>query len=343
MPAVPSLHRAALMGAMSASGLVQADSVPVPHLVAIDTIGSASPDFGLPPDPLRVPVTALRLRFDLPMLPVAADFLLVHAGADRRFDTLDCAAQGGDDVAMPVASLAGSADAREVVLNLTTPHGLAAGVWRVLACDSLRSLAGVVLDGDGDGSAGGHALRALLVAEDPQLDNPNFSAGLDGWIVRGTGNYTVEVVTDDADGSAHSRALRIAGRNGATVLLGSSTCVQVPALNEMVSYRSRFRYRVLQGRVVVTTDVATGFSGDQGEPECLGPSISARDQLVWPAATPGFALHDAGTRMLPAFPHAGLTLFLASPDDAFEILIDDVGLTFDPNVVFRSRFEPDLY
>lgn len=343
MPAVPSLRRAALMGALSASGLVQAASLPVPHLVAIDTIGSASHDFALPPDPLRVPVTALRLSFDLPMMPAPADFVLVRAGADRRFDTLGCAAPGGDDVALPVTALASSADAREVVLHLAAPRGLPAGAWRVLACDSLRSLAGVALDGDGDGSAGGHALRALAVAEDPQLDNPNFSAGLDGWIVRGSGEYQVEVVSDDADGSAHSRALRIAGRNGATVLLGSSTCVQVPATNATVSYRSRFRYRVLQGRVVVTTDVATGFSGDQGEPECLGPSISARDQLVWPAPTPGFEVHDAGARMLPAFPHAGLTLFLASPDEAFEILIDDVGLTFDPNMVFRSRFEPELY
>ena len=80
----------------AASGPIYAVILPLapPHLLAIDTSGSETTGFSLPAQPLIVPVTQLRLRFDqsLDVLAVEAlaNFRVVEAGADKLLSTAAC-------------------------------------------------------------------------------------------------------------------------------------------------------------------------------------------------------------------------------------------------------------
>jgi hypothetical protein len=341
MPDATRLRHAAclvLFGATSAQA-----ALPVPlQLVAVDSVGSESADASLPTQGLIVPVTALRLHFSAEVLASATHFRLVAAGPDQANDTAACAAiAADDDLALPIPAIQSGPDGREITLMLDTVRGLAAGRYRLSVCDSLPTAGAPALDGDGDGLPGGHAWREFEIAESPQLDNPNFNDGLDGWTVVGNGDFTVTPASDDADGSAHSGSVRITGRGGATVLLASDTCVQVGSGRApgIVDYRARLRYRALSGRVALTALVNTGFAGDLGEPDCIGPGVGAQHALRFAQPAAVFGVLDSGPRELPSFPHATLTLAIGSPDGEFEVLVDDVGLTFDRDIVFRSRFD----
>jgi hypothetical protein len=115
------------------------------------------------------PVAALTVTFSESMngvdLRAASNYQLVGAGSNGVFDD-------GDDVlyALVVATLAENAGAMLSVVG----GELSTGRYRltVLGNDSLHDLAGLSLDGDGDGTAGGDYVREFSVARpgDANLD-----------------------------------------------------------------------------------------------------------------------------------------------------------------------------
>src|SRR5688500_13842067 len=92
---------------IAASGAVAALALPAaPRLSVCDTSGSEPVGFAAPASPLIVPVTQVRLRFDLPLATQPgtgaespSNFRVVAAGPDGVIATTACGAQSaGDDV-----------------------------------------------------------------------------------------------------------------------------------------------------------------------------------------------------------------------------------------------------
>lgn len=321
----------------------QAQPIP-PHLIVFDTDGSDSAGFGTPPEPAEAPVTAMRLRFDLPVAPVPLDFRLVHAGRNDVLETTNCAAvPDGDD--RSVAVLATDVfEGSGVLLALDAPTGLASGRYRLLACDSLASLAGLPLDGDDDGLPGGIARRDFRVAHDPQLRNPGFATGDSRWKIANlglAGKVDASWSPLDADASATSGAMRVAGSVGAIASVVSATCAIVPPppSGTTVPASVRFRYRVLSGDVRFVVTIRTGFAGDVGESGCLGPSLSHTYVVDPTGPMPDFSTHDSGTIDLEALPVAEFAIRIIGLGGDYEVLLDDVGLNLESAAVFTSSFE----
>ena len=126
------------------------------------------------------------------------------------------------------------------------------------------------------------------------------------------------------------------------VEVGSTTCIE-PWFSEANRGRMRFRYRVLEGNVSLAVGLRFGFAGDMGEPECLGPHSGLYmplPQVALPSTE--FATFDSG--LLPFFwAPRGMVyigLFLrSSATEASEILLDDIGFTFDGDAIFNGSFE----
>jgi hypothetical protein len=323
-------------GALHAQGGVQ--------LLGWDANGSDSHGFALPDAPLKAPVTALRLRFDRPVIPLLADYRLVSAGLDGRIDTLSCVSRSaGDDIALPLRSAMALGSSDEIVLSIDAPRGLRNADYRLLVCDSLLGWDGRALDGDHDGLPGGAAWRDFVVTQAPQLDNPNFTGDLLGWQVANLSRGSVEAnwTAEDADASAASGSLHLRGSGGARVALTSETCIRVrdTSVADRLTSNVRFRYRVLNGSVRIAVVAATGFSGDQGEPDCLGPAVRRRYEFEAEASDGAFLTHDSGWFQLPAMPLAAFGLQIRSLGGEFELLLDDIGFSFNPEAIFTSQFE----
>lgn len=330
---------------VSTSTAATALPLPAPALQGADTIGSESADLTLPHAPLHVPVTALRLRFTLPMLVSLADFAVVAAGNDGLFSTTGCAGALGDDVALAPAALLSFDQGRELVLRLPAPRGLAAGRYRLIACDTLASAQGVILDGDGDGLPGGHARRDLQIALTPLLDNPGFESSLASW------NPTfVPLLAEagwsaiDADGAPGSGSLRIAGLTGNGVRVDSLGCEALPLTTSAAQhYTLRLRYRVLSGHMRLFVTVARGFGPETGEPMCIGPGAWHTEVIDAGGPSTDFVTWEKQLQLSGPFPLATLEVYAIDRHDSsaprYEVLLDDLGLSLDTRAIFGADFE----
>lgn len=322
--------------------------MPAPRLVDIDTSGSETAAFALPAQPLIVPVTQVRLRFDqaLTALPGGElespdKFRVLAAGSDDVFSTASCTAQAaGDDVAISIASVRWDAAGKEIALRLDAPTGLPRGSYRVIACDTLSGLGGLPLDGDGDGLPGGPAVRLLSIRETSHTSNPGFDDSIDGWRAYpiGVADVTLQHHAADADDASSSGALRVESPSTrGAIRLQSDACALVGG--QTPAWRTRLRYRVLQGTVRVVVQTWFGFTGDAGETGCNGPGTE-RSVGFTAAASDAFATFDTGWRTVPGFPLATSWVFVTSTDGApFEILFDDIGFSLDSQVIFRDDFQ----
>jgi hypothetical protein len=324
-----------------ASGALDAQALSA-QLIAFDTDGSDSVGFAAPAGPIHAPVTALRLRFDLPVLPELGDFRVIRAGADGVLDTVACGIPPiGDDLALDLLAVATSVDG--IVLSLDAPTGLPSGEYRLLVCDSLGGLDGLPFDGDADGLPGGIALRDFAITHDPQLDNPGFTADTARWSVANLSIGSVVAAWDavDADASATSGALRVTGSLGSFALLRSDTCVPVHEsfASGPVPATVRMRYRVLSGSVRFVVTARTGFAGDLGEGPCDGPGQSRSYFVDAGSPSADFQTHESGALSLEALPHGELEIGIVGLGGPFEVLLDDIGFNFASRVVFESSFE----
>jgi hypothetical protein len=320
-----------------------------PRLAGIDTAGSETVGFAAPGGPLIVPVTQLRLRFDAPLatqpgtgVESPANFRLIEAGADGLLATSTCGAQaGGDDAFVTLLAATWNSVDNEAVLHPEAAAGLPRGHYRVIACDSLLGLGGLPLDGDGDGLPGGVALRDFAILETNGVANPGFDASADGWEAVPLGLVPVGLARAplDADGAASSGALRVAsGPLSGPALVRPPACVTVGFATPSPTWRTRLRYRVMQGNVRVQVNAWFGFTGDAGETGCDGPGMT--DSRSFTASAAGaFATFDTGWQVARPFPLATMSIQLSATDGLpFEILLDDVGFSLDSQVIFRDDF-----
>jgi hypothetical protein len=341
---LPTLALCAVAG-IAASGPIHAQLVP-PQLLGIDTSGSDTAAFALPGTPLIAPVTQIRLRFDQPLAILPAEsptnFRVVEAGADAVLATSACGAQAaGDDTLVEILGARWNGTGNEIALRLNAPAGLARGRYRVIACDTLLGLGGLAFDGDNDGLPGGVALRDLAIRETSHVENPGLDDSIDGWEAVSLGLFPIAKahVPDDADDAASSGALRI----GSAPFPGSAlvlppVCVNVGFSTASPSWRTRLRYRVLQGQVRVQVTTWFGFSGDGGEIGCVGPGITDSRSFDAMVST-DFDTFDTGWRTAQPFPLATTWIHVSSRDGLpFEILLDDVGFSLDSQLIFRDDF-----
>lgn len=314
------------------SGLVHAQAT-LPQLIAIDTSGSETPNFGLPDAPLGTPVTQLRLRFDAALPAISSSvFRVVEAGADRLADTLACGLlPTGDDIDIGIAGVHWDASHFEATLQLDAPRGLPRGRYRVLACEAI----------DIGGLPGAAARREFTVDETPVLENPGFDDSIAGWTTPNLPGVATAAHAPlaDADDAPQSGALR-AVASQALQLAQDGCTVLYPLVGWGDSnWRLSLHHRVVTGSVRITAEMWTGFSGDMGEPECRGPGIT--DRVFFDAqAAPSFSTYDSGWRPFEAMPLAQLRLWVSSRNgQPFEVLFDDLGLRFDSRVIFRDDFD----
>ncbi|QKK02868.1 MAG: beta-propeller fold lactonase family protein [Pseudomonadota bacterium] len=157
------------------------DDVTPPEVFEI--LAVAAPEAGslMPGAVIDNAVTQLLVRFDKPMDSGAAADLASFRLLEGVVDPAGVAC--GD----PDAGLLGSAGYigpdRLSHLRVDAPTGLAAGDYTLIVCDSLEDFNGNGLDGNGDGSAGGHFGLSFTVAWNNLLPNPNFDdpLGPDNW------------------------------------------------------------------------------------------------------------------------------------------------------------------
>lgn len=294
------------------------------RLVAVDTIGSDSADFGLGPAPILAPVTSLRLQFEFPVSLQATDLQLIEAGPDGRIDTLFCMEQpAGDDQRIALNAIRHGVPASEVAADFGPASGLAAGRYRFLLCDQMTW----------------PTLRHdFSIAETGRLANPNFSTNLDGWRVAALSGSAPQVThsNQDADGSAVSGAVRVVGATRSALLLYSESC----AHDLYGANRLRLKHRVLQGEVQIRMTVIAGFAGDQDDAPCVGPLVY--QYSLAESSGPNAAYHTLDSGQLPPIsaPSAMVAIEVRNLGDTpFEVLLDDIGFSSNPSSVFHSNFD----
>lgn len=344
----PALLSATLLLASGPSGAIALPTAP--RLIAIDTAGSETPGFAAPTAALIVPVTQVRLRFDLPLstqpgtgVESPANFRVISAGADELLATTACTAQGaGDDVLLTILHARWNSVDNEAALRLDAPAGLRRGRYRVIACDSLLGAGGLALDGDGDGLPGGVALRDFDVRESNDVDNPGFDDSIDGWGAVPLGLFPIALAHApiDADSASSSGALRVVtGALSGPALVRPPLCAMVGFSTPTPTWRSRLRYRVVQGNVRVLLTTWFGFTGDAGESGCVGPGVTYNHSFN-ASVSDVYSTFDTGWQVAASLPLATTWIQISATDGLpFEILLDDVGFSLDSQVLFRDDFE----
>lgn len=299
------------------------------QLLAFDTIGSETPGFTAPAYPVLLPVTALRLRFDVAPALLASDFRLLRAGS-APVGAEDCGDDTGDASPVPIDGVGASADGTEITIVLQTETGLDAGSYRLIVCDTVPGLGAAVV-------------RDFEVRGYPKLANPGFAAGLEGWSVAAPfaplPTFSATWVPEDSDGADGSGALRIHSSSNTYLSIDPQQCIEAPT----APGRLRFRYRVLEGSVRFNVSLKFGFTDTPDD--CLGPHHTLTllgNDYEFPSAT--WQTFEA--ELLPYFwaPRQMVSLELAlhrGPDEGTTLLIDDVGYSIDPSEsIFLSGFEP---
>jgi hypothetical protein len=303
-----------------------------PTLVAIDTDGSDTPDFSLPAEPIHAPVTALRLRFDAPVVATPADFRLIEAGPDGDLASILCdALPASDDIAEPLATLE-TIDENELTLRIASASGLRAGRYRILVCDS-----------PGSGAPPLPERRDFDIPHSPRLDNPGFADDIARWNVRSLtpASVTAAWTARDADASSSSGALRIASPVGAPALLSSETCVLVHEAGLLAAAPTsvRLRYRVVSGTVRFVVTASAGFGAESPPFGCIGPGILRTHSFDASSGSDRFGIYETPPFDLQSLPLATLYVQLIGLQGPYEVLLDDIGFNFGSEHVFESSFE----
>jgi hypothetical protein len=97
-----------------------------------------------------------------------ANWRLVEGGANGSFETLSCAGGvGGDDVALSPDLFAYDDVTRTVGFRTTSGVTTPSGRYMLFACGTLESAVGMVLDGNGDGTAGDDFSMAFGIDAEP--------------------------------------------------------------------------------------------------------------------------------------------------------------------------------
>ena len=103
-----------------------------------------------------------------------ANWRLVEGGANGSFETLSCAGGvGGDDVALSPDLFAYDDATRTVGFRTAAGAAMPSGRYMLFACGTLESAVGMVLDGNGDGTAGDDFSIAFGIDAEPPTPPSN--------------------------------------------------------------------------------------------------------------------------------------------------------------------------
>ena len=160
-----------------------------------------------------------------------ANYLVVGAGADHEIDTSVCGAVLGDDLEMAIATVTYDQGTTTAMVDLT--RALDSSLYRVLACGSttIVDLAGVPLDGDGDGAGGDDFARTFRVDRNNLFANGHFDCSIEDWTIDETVPFSVLYSTLDADGStlSGSAAVSLPTATGSPESFSLGQCVPMAA------------------------------------------------------------------------------------------------------------------
>lgn len=136
-----------------------------PTITSLDTLAGSGDGNLAECEVVRVPIQSVEVVLTDGLSPIeGADdpvsYRLLGAGLNGDFSTTECSGPpGGDDVEIEIVSLSlASVDPVEVTatLNFANGDGIEGGLYRLLVCDAIGDAAGHPLDGDGNGTEGGH-------------------------------------------------------------------------------------------------------------------------------------------------------------------------------------------
>lgn len=272
----------ALASALGDSGTAEAaltvEDLEAPAVTAVAT--SAGPLAQC--DDVRTPTATLKVTIEDDRTPVLgagspANYLLVGAGPDGDFSTVDCAGgAAGDDVPIAVQSAsvaAGDPLVANVSLKVAGEDGLAAGLYRFLVCDTITDTAGNALDGDGDMAAGGDFVLPFFRADAFNvLANGHFDdcpVTLDPWTAVAASPNAVQTGTpgtDDSEGSPLSASAHYTHSDAAASSL--SQCVPVVG-DEVYDFECRVRFEPAMGALAIFVKSCEFFDAEA----CGGASL----------------------------------------------------------------------
>lgn len=170
-----------------------------PTVFSVSSVAAPDGDEIIAGQTLANAISQLMVRFDKPMLSTGTG----SAGSAANFRLLDghhdnTAINCNDSDAGLFDSVSYFGDERTTVIDISAPTGLTAGDYTLVACDSLQDFNSNALDGNGDGSPGGHFALPFSVEWTNLVPNPNFDAalGADNWAVSPVDSVVVDADTD---------------------------------------------------------------------------------------------------------------------------------------------------
>jgi hypothetical protein len=265
-----------------------------------------------------------------------SSYLLVGAGPDGDFSTVDCAGGvAGDDVqVVPVGLSQTGSDPLVVHVALALPP--TEGLYRFLVCDSITDSAGNPLDGDDDGTPGGDFVLAFFRADPLNLfANGHFDdcpVSLDPWTTVATPPNAILPGTpgvDDVTASPLSASAHIAHSSDASSTLGQCVPVQGGLAYDL---EASLRFNPPMGAVANFSQTCEFFSGALCSGASLGSAstfsliedeggawISSLESVVTPTGSAS-ALCDFGISKVGTDPNFDVyldALFLGTEGDTF--------------------------
>lgn len=274
------------------------------------------------------------------------NFTLVDTGDDQDLQTESCNVALGDDVLLNINTFTPGGTATDPNATLTLDAPLAAGQYVLLVCDDITDAAGNALDGDGDGTPGGHLYRQFRVEFDNLFDNAYLDDCADApislppWqamasdIEQAMGGDLVDVISGiDRDDSALSGSIMIDSITGST--LGVEQCVNFP------SVRSHALAVDVLGVASQSADVNLLLSCDFSDQlDCIG--ITGSDSEVFtltPSVTPQWMRHEHIMRLPDGTLSAACHVALGSPTNESYSFFLDAFKVRDSDLIYADGFE----
>lgn len=253
----------------------------------------------------------------------------------------DCAQTGDWPL---LAQVSYQAARKRAVLRLVGNRSLPAGLYRLVACGSIRDYDDNLLDGAGDGSPGTDYKLDFEVATTNLLRNPNLDSTAGQWTLDTTSTDGVlRWSAADADGMLSSGALRVQHPGGSAASYVASQCVSLEGGSGLISVGAR----VLTNQDFGDAPEVSARAIFHGQADCDGAALG---QLEASQSMP----HSAGQwrallRRLPELPAGAVSARVeyevvvgaAAPVDVW---LDGLLLRFGAaDVIYRNRFTPEVY
>lgn len=228
------------IGAFESTGLPP-DRVP-PLVTQTDSFRDSGDGILLENENTGVDVTRLMISFNEVVNNPAGDtdpndvsnpvnYRLFTAGANGSVDTAACGLTVGDDLTIGIDQVVYDEATQTTTLYLNGGTRLTSAVYRLIVCDALRDLDGNALDGDVNGSAGGHFIRNFTI--DLAQTGPTLNVN------------TASDVNDGSCTEAHCSLREALIR--ANSLAGELITINVPAGNYLLTIPGRGENHALTG------------------------------------------------------------------------------------------------